>query len=367
MKKRIIESYMYIALIIILIFFVINVFIFQSRLKVVKEAEKTAAEAAKPALIELVSIKASNCINCFDLSPVIESVKKGNINVTKEEILTSDSERAKELMSMYNITKIPALLIFGETNKTRISGFETVDDVLVYSQVNPLYVEVATGKVRGQVSVINVIDSSCKGCVSLSPILESLGEAGVVVTDMKDVEYDLTEGRQLIDRFDIKHVPAILISDEINYYDGMQQALSAVNAVEKQGFYAIHSTVPPYRNLTTNRIVGLVELIMLTDSSCTTCYNVTINKLIVQRSGVFISSEKNYDITSKEGKDLISKYSVQKVPIIIMSPDTSYYTNFVRIWRSVGSIESDGWFVMRSPDVVGTYKDLTTNQVVERE
>jgi len=83
------------------------------------------------------------------------------------------------------------------------------------------------------------------------------------------------------------------------------------------------------------------------------------------RFGIVINNEKTYDINSPEGKQFIQKYNIKKVPIIILSPDANYYLSLKQAWRSVGSTESDGWFVMRNPEAIGTYWDIELNKIVE--
>ena len=75
--------------------------------------------------------------------------------------------------------------------------------------------------------------------------------------------------------------------------------------------------------------------------------------------------ENTYDISSKEGKELIARYKITKIPIIILSPDASAYPSFISAWDGVGTKETNGWFIMRNPELLGTYKDLSTNQILE--
>lgn len=64
------------------------------------------------------------------------------------------------------------------------------------------------------------------------------------------------------------------------------------------------------------------------------------------------------------GKTLLKQYNITKVPIMLASPDAKLYASFVQVWPQVGNVAGDGWYVMRNPEVLGTYKDLTTGQVI---
>ncbi len=354
-----------ISLILILVFSIISVFSLSIAGNALNVKADEIKEANKPTEIKFLTIRADNCPACFDIDLIIDSVKEKNVKVLEEETLSYNNEKARQLILEYEIDKLPSLLIFGEIDKIGLSGFEKINDALVFTNLKPLYVDVSTKAVIGQVELINIIDSSCDKCVSLSSIVDSLGQAGVKITDYKSIEYNSAEGKELISKFGIKKVPALLISEDIDYYDDIRQGLAQLELQKKQGYYVLHSTFPPYRDLTTNKIEGLVNLIMLEDSSCSQCYDVSVNKQILQRLGVFVNKEDKYDVNSAQGKQLISKYNIEKVPIIILSPEASVYDAFVQAWQGVGTKEDDGWYVMRKPEFIGTSKDLTTNELIK--
>jgi len=60
----------------------------------------------------------------------------------------------------------------------------------------------------------------------------------------------------------------------------------------------------------------------------------------------------------------VSKYNIQKVPVILLSPEAKEYDSFINAWKPVGSVESDGWFVMRKPEALGTVKDIVNNKII---
>lgn len=344
-------------LIILLIIFVLNIFSTSIANSTLKEKVELIKEANKPIKVELVII---NCEDCFNIIDTLDSVKKQNIETLNEKNLDSDSTEAKELISKYNIQKLPSIIITGEINTERVkfNDFELVDDALILKKIDAPFLDLNTNQLQGQVSIIEITESSCDFCTSLSFIGTGFAESGVLISDWKKVEYNSVEGKEVISKYNIKKVPTILISNDIDHYEGVKEGLIAIGAEEKQGYYALHSTVPPYRDLTTNKIAGLVELIMLIDNSCSDCYDVNTNKKILTQFGIRIEKENTYDITSAEGKNLISKYDIDKVPIIILSPDAKEYDSFVQAWNSVGTKEDDGWYIMRRPEGIGKIKEI---------
>jgi len=345
-----------VLIIVLLIILVINLGVISiGNFSLNKKAEEIK-EFNKPVKIQLSII---GCNGCFDVSKVVDSVKKQNVDITEEKSLSIYDEETKGLISKYEIKNLPVVLIFGEidTEKINFNNFKRIEDALVLEEVNAPYLELFTNEIKGEVKIIEFVDSSCEKCISLSSIPQSLAEAGVFLSDWKKVEYNSEEGQQLVNKFGVGQIPALLISEDIDYYP-ISQSLAQLGLENKQGFYAMHTTIPPYRDLASNKITGLVELIMLKDETCSSCYDINVNKQILDGFGISIYSEKTYDINSNEGKSLISKYNVKKVPIIIVSSEAKYYESFVNAWKQVGSVENDGWYVMRKPEVIGEIRDI---------
>ncbi len=358
-----------IALVFILILVITNLYLIKLRSENIKESQEILKESQRPAVLEITKLLVKDCNDCYDINKALDELKKQNINITKEETLTES-----QLIEEYGITKLPALIIKGEINKTeqlnnifKNNGKIINENTAIFTNIKPPYLDLNNDKIVGRVSIINILDSSCTKCSSLFSIPLSLAEIGVSITKEKRYDYNSAEGQKLINSNEIKRIPAILISDEIDYYAEVKEQLLKISAIKRNNYYAVHAQNPPYRNLTEDKIVGLVDLINLKDDSCSECYDLSVNKDVLDRFGIVINTENSYDINSAEGKELIEKYKIEKVPIIILSPDTSYYNVFLTAWEQVGSVEDDGWYVMRSPDIIGTYKDLTTNKVIEQE
>lgn len=313
-----------------------------------------------------ISLSIINCNECSNISSIIKSIKSENVEVLKENTFNSNSNEARNLIKTYNIRKLPSIIIMGEinNNKTKFNNFKLKGDALVFNDVKAPYLDIASKEIKGKVEIIELIDSSCNECVSLSSIPLNFGKLGVLISDWKKVEYNSAEGKALISKFGIKEAPALLISTDIDYYVDIKKGLDKLGLNEKQGFYLLHAVQPPYRNLSENKVVGLVNLIMLNDASCPECYNVSINKKILQGLGVVIKNENTYDISSSKGKELISKYNIQKVPAILLSPEAKMYDTFVNAWKPVGDVESDGWFIMRKPEGLGIVKDIIKNVLI---
>ncbi|PIN81885.1 hypothetical protein COV11_00835 [Candidatus Woesearchaeota archaeon CG10_big_fil_rev_8_21_14_0_10_30_7] len=337
-----------------------------------EDAKLVAEEFLRPAELELIKILARDCSDCFDTNSVIESVKKQNVNITKERTLFFDETEAKELIHKYDIQKLPTIIVSGEVNKNdNLKNFfenqgNLLDNVFVFSKQNPPFYDVSKMQVLGRISITHIVDSSCEDCVSLKQVNDFLKQEGAVVSDEKVYEYDSESAKKLLDQFSITKIPAVLISDEINIYPDIAEKLKQI-ADEKENFYVLQALNAPYNDLNLNKITGLTKLILLSDENCEECYDVQLNEQILLSLGIFVKETTAYDVKSEEGKRLISKYKIEKAPLILVSPEAKSYPVIDQVWKSVGSVEEDGWYVMRKPENLGTYKDIKTGEVIEVE
>jgi len=364
-------TYVYIVLTLAIILSILNVFMIDQRKDKLQETKEILKEQLRPADLQITKIVLSSCADCYDIEQAILDLKKQNVNITKEELFQHNTLEAKELIKKYDIKKLPSLIIAGEINKSeQLNRYfsnigEIKDNTIVLNKIKPPYFDNVLQKVVGRVSIINIIDPLCTDCRNLTHIPSALRELGIAITDEKTVDYNSQEGQNLVKDFKVKRIPALLLSKEVDFYDEFKQEFSLLNLSEKNGFYAIHSLIPPYKDLDQNKIVGLVDIILLKSNACTQCYDVNINKDILERFGMVIKKEDSFDINSKEAIELKIKYNITKVPILILSPEANVYPDLIRAWKDVGTIENDGWFIMRHPEVLGTYFDLETNKVVE--
>ncbi|MBI2667860.1 hypothetical protein HYX17_03785 [Candidatus Woesearchaeota archaeon] len=370
-KRKILDRLVPIVIVLAIALLILNNFMLYERGIKVAEAKEIMKEELRPAELKLIKITSENCNLCFDIEEAIEGLKNQNVNITSEEAISSDSQQGKELINKYNIKKLPTIIVSGEIDKSeQLTNYfeergEIREDKFIFTALAPPYLDPLANQIRGLVNIKHIIDSSCENCVDLTPISSTLKQQGMFIQNEQFIEYNSNEGQELIKKFSVKEIPAILISDEVDYYPDVKDALIQSGATKKEGFYAVHSILPPYRDLSQNKVVGLVDVVYLTKEDCPVCYDVSVNRNILLRLGMVLNEENTHDINSPEGKQLVQKYNVKKVPIIILSPDAKYYPSLGQAWKSVGTIESDGWFVMRNPEVIGTYWDTEKSRVVE--
>ncbi len=332
-------------------------------------AERQAELAAQPAKLDLVTITEAACKDCSDINTIADALKKENVKINSEKTIDASSSEAKRLITDYGINKLPTIIVTGEVSKQSIkdffnTGWQTTEKSAVYISQTPPYTD-AAGNVKGRVSVTRIVDRSCEKCGDLSSVLNFFKLSGVKFSSEKTFDSDSTDGKELIHTFGVQRLPAIIISKDILEYPDVKAVWPQLGAEEKNGMFALHSTSPPYYDIELNKIVGLVNVVYLSDKTCLICYNVTKNRNILEGNfGMALASETSVDVSEESGKVFLDKYKITKVPIILVSPEGKDYARFISAWRQVGDVADDNWYIMRNPNVLGAYKDLATGQVV---
>jgi len=327
-----------------------------------KESIKEAQEKTRPARIELTIIGKETCKEC-NISRVVEEIRNIGLNITSEKSLNFNDKKSMELIKNFNITKLPAIIISGEIEKSNLN-FEKRNNALVYEPIAPFF-NIQDGKINGLVELTIIKDSSCSSCFDIERLAEQIKNL-IVIKNEKRLDLSENEAKEIIERYDIKNIPSLVLSKDAILYPVISQSWAQIGTIESDGSLVLREIQPPYLDLKENKIRGLVNLIMLNDTRCNECYDVTLHKQILKNLGLTIVNETVYDINSNEGKLIIEKYNITKVPTIVLTGDVSVYTSFNQIWKQVGSIESDFSYVFRNMEAIkgAVYMDLENNTII---
>ena len=234
----------------------------------------------------------------------------------------------------------------------------------MFIKQTPPYTDAVSGKIKGIVSLIHLKDNNCDKCTELTVLIDGLKQ-DVKITDEKIIDISSSKGKELIAKYEIKQVPTLILSDDISFYTTISETWDQVGTIEDDGSYVVRDINPPFIDTSTNKITGLVDLILLTDEGCVECYDVEIHKPILERFGVIVDNEETVDIGDNKGKALVKKYDIKSVPTIILSEDAGVYKSLKQVWLQIGSVEEDGTYIFRELSAVNAvYKDLTTGEII---
>ncbi len=355
---------------------VINFYTLYSIQQLLTEKLKVSEDAAKPVVLDAILITNSKCTDCFDIKQVVTEIEatKG-IQLKTKKTLEFDAPEAKETITKYSLAKFPSLVVTGDIaratllkNKLADLGGTEKEGIILFAEPIPPYTD-KNGKVLGHVAATIIKDDSCKECTDLAPLLSQLKAMGVAVVKDVTVSKGSKEGDNAVEKYKIPHLPALVLSSDFSVYEQFAGSWKMYGDIASDGSYVLKEVNPPYKDLATGNVKGLVTITYLSDNSCKECYNVSVHKQILNNFGVFISSEKQYDYASLEGKTMVQKYNVTALPTILLSSEAKDYKALVNVWQRVGTVESDGFMVFRNLGAMTgvTYMDLVKNTIVKGE
>ncbi len=328
------------------------------------------AEEAPKAPEVTVTLLGTDCEDCFDINIATGFLQEQlGINVTNIKKLTI--EESKELTEKYEIEKLPAILIEGYAKNETIMGFEQKEDAFVFKDSPPPYYDLNNEKVKGKITAIQ-LEADCTRCFNISQPLDQLQSMGIVFEKRKTVQQDSSEGKALIEKYNITKVPALILDKEAEAYQLLTQQWSEVGTMEKDGSFVLRNIPPPYIETETGNVIGLVEITYLTDKTCKECYDPKVFKELFSKGfGMVFKAEKEIDVSSGPGRVLVKNYGIELVPTAILSREASEYQILSQLWAEVGTVQKDEKLVFTALQSLGTamqkdivYKNLTSGEVM---
>ncbi len=211
--------------------------------------------------------------------------------------------------------------------------------------------------------IITVINNKdCDYCSDPSSIAEMIkNDKNVDVSEVLELDYRDEKAKRLLEITRAKTVPVIMIEGNTFTKTSVYKNMTPEDFEEYGNKYILVNFLPPFTNIENGEIIGKVNAIKLTDKSCNKCAD--INHMIIKfrELGIYMNDAKNIDISSDDGKVLIEKYDIEKVPVLILDQNMGLYPHIVNSWETLGSIEEDGTYIVRK--TLPPYKILESNEI----
>ena len=243
-KDSNLHQFLTIGVFVLLVILIFNSFFVFSMGSKLDEKINEAKELAKPAKIEVIKLE-SLCENCFTVDEILTVLKESSdLEITKETSLKKGSKEAIDMINQYNIEKLPTVILKGEITKVSIQNFEENNEALVFNGVSPPYENAKTNNIVGKVSTIIINDKNCGDkCADFSLSIDNLKNSGVFIS--KEVVYDYSDAKakEIIGKFGIRKLPAVLLSRDIEIYTDIVQSISQL-ASKRNNYYLIESAAP---------------------------------------------------------------------------------------------------------------------------
>ncbi len=318
--------------------------------------------------MQVIGISADDCDTCTDIQEIVDSVQASpELKVTSARVIGSNTAEAKDLIKKYDIKRVPVMILTGDLSTIPPEATVTrVGDAIIVDQLPPPYYDIENDRVGGIVDATILTAPKCTQCSNVTQIIDQLTAMGIAFGDVNELEYDSVEGKKVVKEFDIDAVPTIVFSEGAGDYPIIQQAWEQLGTIE-DGNYVLREVLPPYVNISTNKVAGIVKTTFLADKSCDDCMEVATLKDIMTGSFGIGEDGTTVDVSSDAGKGLIVKYNITAVPTVLIQGDTGPYVALKGAWVDIGTEEKDGTLIWRDLGLIGSYLDLVTGKVVEAE
>lgn len=342
------------------------------------DSQPVASESAEIQLIELTHAEctAKQCISLQSVSEELKGLLAEANAVVSEETVLFDSERGSELIEEYSISKLPSLIVLGETDKVAdlqsnwVSfgyGSQEGDGALVLRSQLPVFFDLTEERFVGAVNMVTLTYSDCTQCSA--PI--SKGEfAALGVKIVEEVQADISSetGAALVNNYNITKVPTVILTSELKDYDGYESFLD-IASEEEDGSFVFREANPVYYDLAEGSLAGNLFIIYIEDSSCEDCFKSgTLQNFLRNAFGLKTHQEDVIDYTSSAAEPLIEKYSITKIPTAVISGDVEAYYLLRTVWPNWGIVGEDGAYVFTQMQNLGqgSYTDLESGEIVQQ-
>ncbi|MBU4421616.1 hypothetical protein L6259_03280 [Candidatus Parcubacteria bacterium] len=218
--------------------------------------------------------------------------------------------------------------------------------------------------------LIVILPENCDNCFDIyqvSDFLESV--VGVKYKKVKEYNSDETNADLLIKAYDIKNLPTFIVKGDLKDLK-LDELFSEENIGQyDDNVFVYKNYFPPYYSIEEGKVRGEFEITYLTDEKCIGCYDVHLHDVALQNLVMTPTASSTVDVSTTEGKDLLNKYQIKHAPTMLLMGDLNAYQNFNELWKTVGTVESDGTYIFREDGLklMGVYENVWTKVLYNKE
>jgi hypothetical protein len=335
-----------------------------------EQGEAQKSELTSQPKIEVIELQVPDCNLCLNFDTFKNQLRHLDIAL-QESTLPYNSEEAKELIEKYDIKAVPTIIVRGDINKVdALKNWEDIgtieSDALVFRNNVPVYYDLEKKRFIGAVRLIELIDPSCTNCLDpLRTIEMSQLLSAIKLVSFRRVDVNSTEGQELIRKYFIDFAPALIFSAEIADYN--KDLFSYLGSFSPNGSFIVRKKYPPYKDLPSGEVRGLLSLAIIEVSNCWACKDAKdMLNFLNTKLGLSFANLTVYDANTFIAQEFIKNYSIQYLPAAIVTGDTKSYELFKETWPKIGKVFVDGSYVLDGYPWLGAgyYYDLNTGEVV---
>ncbi len=217
--------------------------------------------------VSIIYITMDECTNCYSASMLLGRLDYFSgplgLNITNRTV-GWDSEEGSSLISRYNITKLPALIISKEAGSSigfldawdrNSLGTQEGDGSYVMRNPAPPFYDAKAREFVGQIYVTEIVNSECGECLAPDYLYNYLWRAGIPLANVTTVEYSSDEGGKLLVKYNITRLPAAILTKDAGAYRTFEELWSHIGEAGNDA-YVFKEPFPPYYDIEKKGVIN---------------------------------------------------------------------------------------------------------------
>ena len=181
---------------------------------------------------------------------------------------------------------------------------------------------IPTSATNKQYSVkIIEITGDCEDCFNASALADALiKEDNLKVKSRKTLNYNSQESKEIIDKYNLKTIPALIILSKDIGKIGIDTQVFSI-----KDNYALFDKGVPYIDLKTDEVKGLVQLKEIQSDNCVECTPLLNLKEQFEKMGIKVGDYEIIGSSSEKGKEMIKKNELNFTSALLISKNIQEY------------------------------------------
>jgi len=199
--------------------------------------------------VEVTLLTTPDCPDCFDLAPLREYLEQNGVATDQIKEVAYDSKAGQKLVKAHEISSVPTAIIPGAiTDLEFMSGVvenlgKIKNGAFVITELQPPFIDVATGDVFGRFEMTVLSDATCTECYDPALHDQVLARLAMKPYATTTIDIGSEEGKALVESYVITSVPTILLRGDLDRYSTLQDVWTSVGTIENDGTYVLRQGV----------------------------------------------------------------------------------------------------------------------------
>jgi hypothetical protein len=189
----------------------------------------------------------SNCIECTNIDDYLKVYKKAWVKFWEISVKEYWSTEYKTHFNEYNIRKLPFIVFWEE-----LDNYQTISDSwnntfwyknnlweYITTDIIPPYFDLESKQVKWLIDITYIWNNNCIQCYSLDSVINILLSFWLKFNNIKKINNSSIEAKQVIDKYKIKTLPTIILSQNTKLYKNFSYFWKTIWTIESDWRYIL--------------------------------------------------------------------------------------------------------------------------------